>query len=142
MVVEETDEEEKLSSESETICGSSTRSQAGIDAWQKLLSQLSLKDMTLGTFGTHLQSLLKSAPSHLGEVARLIQSWKPFPFSSAIASQHLGGKDVYPLPVIDLSAEDVKALQAHHELGPFSTSVELWSLSHSAVTSRLRYLHI
>ena len=75
------------------------------------------------------------------DVARVLAQWPIMSFLSACddTSAELQ-RDVYPLPLLDLSAEDVKALYQQHELGPYmatTSSTTCWGNPSKARDLRL-----
>ena len=113
--------------------------------WLEWQSLVPWAEVTLGELGTRLKAMMLGSPEVVGRLAGLLLETKHRSFSpqgSEVAS------DLLPLPVLLLSAEDVRVLHMERSFGQGSAAVEKWWPRASGggeesvrVVERLGWLH-
>ena len=105
-------------------------------AWPEWQSRLAAaQGLTTGELGVFLLDAMRTIPSKLGDFCSLVVNSTHHSFA---LEQLVVSKDILPLPMLSMSAEDVKSLHADHPSGFGKKNCSKWWTSGArGVSSRL-----
>ena len=105
--------------------------------WRNLARTLGDGSCTMGQLGEKLVLLVRQSPTYLGSVLNDILDGA-ITRGRSLEGEGVVPKELLPLPMVELSADDMKDLYSSHEQAKFGEFAKQWHGSQREVAGRLR----